>query len=157
MIASTTLRTLSLAALLLVAAAASASAVWPENPSDGRPADGDPSHTRIGPLDPSAIRDFWLAAPGGGGTSGGAGGEAWRGTDFVENGDLPEGDTPAGVVFTPDGSRILVAHRDSKNVIVYDAATRDVLAVVDVLAGRADVAADYELPMSLRREPRTDP
>jgi dihydropteroate synthase len=33
------------------------------------------------------------------------------------------------------------------------AATRDVLAVVDVLAGRADVAADYELPMSLRREP----
>lgn len=31
-------------------------------------------------------------------------------------------------------------------------ATRDVLAVVDVLVGRADVAADYELPMSLRRE-----
>ena len=31
-------------------------------------------------------------------------------------------------------------------------ATRDVLAVVDVLAGRAEVATDYELPMSLRRE-----
>jgi dihydropteroate synthase len=40
-------------------------------------------------------------------------------------------------------------------VRVHDvAATRDVLAVVDVLAGRADVPADYELPMSLRREPR---
>jgi dihydropteroate synthase len=39
-------------------------------------------------------------------------------------------------------------------VRVHDvAATRDVLAVVDVLAGRADVDPDYELPMSLRREP----
>jgi dihydropteroate synthase len=39
-------------------------------------------------------------------------------------------------------------------VRVHDvAAARDVLAVVEVLAGRADVAADYELPMSLRREP----
>jgi dihydropteroate synthase len=31
-------------------------------------------------------------------------------------------------------------------------ATRDVLAVIDVLMGRAEIAADYELPMSLRRE-----
>lgn len=42
-------------------------------------------------------------------------------------------------------------------VRVHDvAATKDVLAVVEVLAGRADVAADYELPMSLRREPLPD-
>lgn len=39
-------------------------------------------------------------------------------------------------------------------VRVHDvAATREVLAVIEVLAGRADIAADYELPMSLRREP----
>jgi dihydropteroate synthase len=39
-------------------------------------------------------------------------------------------------------------------VRVHDvAATRDVIAVVEVLEGRADVADDYELPMSLRREP----
>jgi dihydropteroate synthase len=39
-------------------------------------------------------------------------------------------------------------------VRVHDvAATKDVLAVIDALTGRSDVAADYELPMSLRREP----
>ena len=38
-------------------------------------------------------------------------------------------------------------------VRVHDvAATRDVLAVVDVLTGRVEVDPDYELPMSLRRE-----
>jgi dihydropteroate synthase len=43
-------------------------------------------------------------------------------------------------------------------VRVHDvAATRDVLAVIDVLAGRQRVADDYELPMSLRREPLPDP
>ena len=36
-------------------------------------------------------------------------------------------------------------------------ATRDVLAVVDVLAGRADVDPAYELPMSLRREVTAPP
>ncbi len=39
-------------------------------------------------------------------------------------------------------------------VRVHDvAATRDALAVIDVLQGRLEVAPDYELPMSLRREP----
>ncbi|MET0729520.1 MAG: dihydropteroate synthase [Acidimicrobiales bacterium] len=43
-------------------------------------------------------------------------------------------------------------------VRVHDvAATRDVLAVVDVLTGRADVDPLYELPMSLRREPVPTP
>lgn len=47
-----------------------------------------------------------------------------------------------------------VAATPGNIVRVHDvAATRDVLAVVDVLAGRADVPRDYELPMSLRREP----
>jgi dihydropteroate synthase len=59
------------------------------------------------------------------------------------------------------GTMAAVAHVAATpgNIVrVHDvAATRDVLAVVDVLAGRADVAADYELPMSLRREPLPDP
>lgn len=47
-----------------------------------------------------------------------------------------------------------VAATPGNIVRVHDvAATRDVLAVVDVLVGRADVPRDYELPMSLRREP----
>ncbi len=55
------------------------------------------------------------------------------------------------------GTMAAVAHIAAVpgNIVrVHDvAATRDVLAVIDVLTGRADVAADYELPMSLRREP----
>jgi dihydropteroate synthase len=58
------------------------------------------------------------------------------------------------------GTMAAIAHvaATGGNIVrVHDvAATRDVLAVVDVLAGRADVAPDYELPMSLRREPRTE-
>jgi dihydropteroate synthase len=57
------------------------------------------------------------------------------------------------------GTMAAVAHIAAVpgNIVrVHDvAATRDVLAVVDVLAGRADVDPDYELPMSLRREPST--
>jgi len=127
MLGSTTFRTWFVAALLVVAAAPAA------HSSDS--GDGDPPHTVLGPLDPRAIQDFWLAAPGSG-----AGGEWRRGSDFVSNGDLLEGDTPSGAAFTPDGTRLLVAHRDSKNVVIYDAATRDVLAVVALSGSPNDVA-----------------
>jgi len=59
------------------------------------------------------------------------------------------------------GTMAAIAHLTAEPggiVRVHDvAATRDVLAVVDVLQGRADVAEDYELPMSLRREPAPSP
>ncbi len=42
-------------------------------------------------------------------------------TSDIPAGDAPEGDTPSGVAFTPDGAEILVAHAESKNVIVWDA------------------------------------
>jgi YVTN family beta-propeller protein len=51
-------------------------------------------------------------------------------TTFVSNGFGDEGDTPNDVAFTPDGSRIVVAHRDSRNLTVFDAATRDVLRTI---------------------------
>ncbi len=44
--------------------------------------------------------------------------------DFAPNGIAPEGDSPTGAAFTPDGTRIVVAHRDTRNLIVFDAATR---------------------------------
>jgi YVTN family beta-propeller protein len=47
---------------------------------------------------------------------------------FVFGGDLPEGDNPADVIFTPDGSTIIIAHRESRNLIMWDAAT---LAFID--------------------------
>ncbi len=43
---------------------------------------------------------------------------------FFFTGSDPEGDAPAGVTFTPDGEWILIAHRESRNVTVWDADTR---------------------------------
>lgn len=57
------------------------------------------------------------------------------------------------------GTMAAVAHlaRVPGNIVrVHDvAATRDVIAVVDAIEGRTGIAPDYELPMSLRREPIT--
>lgn len=44
----------------------------------------------------------------------------------------PEGDMIRDVVFTPDGSRYLIAHRDSENVLIYQAATGNLLAEIPV-------------------------
>ncbi len=55
------------------------------------------------------------------------------------------------------GTMAAIAHTAAEpgNIVrVHDvAAARDVLAVIDILQGRADVEVNYELPMSLRREP----
>jgi len=50
--------------------------------------------------------------------------------DFHFTGDLPEGDTPSGAAFTPDGAWIVIAHRDSRNLVVFDAATRAFIKAV---------------------------
>ncbi|GMU20079.1 MAG: hypothetical protein AMXMBFR13_01800 [Phycisphaerae bacterium] len=50
---------------------------------------------------------------------------------FASAGVAPEGDTPMDVAFSTDGRRIIVAHRDSRNLIIFDAATR---TVVDTIA-----------------------
>ncbi len=62
----------------------------------------------------------------------------------ISNGDAPEGDTAMDVTYTPDGSRIVVAHRDSQNVVVFDAATREVLKTIPVTGSpnSVRVAAD---------------
>ncbi|MEM1183985.1 MAG: hypothetical protein AAGI53_03180 [Planctomycetota bacterium] len=44
---------------------------------------------------------------------------------FFASGEQAEGDGPADVVFTPDGSTIVIAHRESQNLILWDAATLD--------------------------------
>ena len=63
---------------------------------------------------------------------------------FVFTGDDPEGDAPSDVVFTPDGSTIIVAHRESGNLILWDAATRAFVGSVPVsgLAQSVDVTPD---------------
>ncbi|QDU68414.1 YncE family protein [Engelhardtia mirabilis] len=59
---------------------------------------------------------------------------------FAPNFDQIEGDTPSAVAFTPDGSRYLIAHRDSKNLIEFDTATNDFLRAIDVSGSPQDLA-----------------
>jgi len=49
----------------------------------------------------------------------------------------PEGDSPSSVRFLPDGSAFVVSHRDSRNLLVYDADTRDLLMEIP-LSGSPD-------------------
>ena len=51
---------------------------------------------------------------------------------FAGVGVPPEGDTPAELAFTPDGAKIVIANRDSQNLVVFDAATRQVLQIIPV-------------------------
>lgn len=60
--------------------------------------------------------------------------------DFILTGELPEGDTPSAAAFTADGSKIVVAHRDSGNIVIFDAATRVVLDVIPLSGSPNDVA-----------------
>ncbi|RMF85339.1 MAG: YncE family protein, partial [Planctomycetota bacterium] len=50
-------------------------------------------------------------------------GRAGSATVLPNSADV-EGDAPTQVLFTPDGTQIVVSHRDSQNLIVFDAATR---------------------------------
>ena len=65
-----------------------------------------------------------------------------RGTaaQFVFTGDLPEGDAPSSVVFTSDGQTIVIAHRESRNLILWDAATRAFIGEVPVSGAAKCVA-----------------
>jgi len=54
----------------------------------------------------------------------------------------PEGDAPAGATFTADGSQIVVAHRESKNLIVWDAATRAFVRAIPVSGSPQSVAVN---------------
>ncbi|MFG0300317.1 MAG: GC-type dockerin domain-anchored protein [Phycisphaerales bacterium JB047] len=49
---------------------------------------------------------------------------------FVFTGSDPEGDAPSDVAYTPDGRTIVIAHRESRNLILWDA---DTLAFVGAI------------------------
>jgi YVTN family beta-propeller protein len=50
--------------------------------------------------------------------------------DFIPVGIPPEGDTPSDISLSADGSIIVIAHRDSQNLVVFDADTRVVLQTI---------------------------
>jgi YVTN family beta-propeller protein len=64
--------------------------------------------------------------------------------DFVGTGIGVECDNPSDSVYTDDGTKFLISHLDSQNVIVFDAETRDILHVI-ALSGSPqaiDVSSD---------------
>jgi len=66
---------------------------------------------------------------------------AWQ---VVSSGIPEEGDLAAEVTFTPDGSRIIVAHRTSRNLTVFDASTREVLQSISVSGTANSVAVSSD-------------
>ncbi len=59
---------------------------------------------------------------------------------FVSIDSAPEGDITRDVVYTPDGTKFLIAHRDSENVLVYNATTHAVEADIPVAGQPVSVA-----------------
>lgn len=60
--------------------------------------------------------------------------------NFVLTGSLPEGDSASAVAYTPDGSKFVIAHRESRNLIIWDAATLAFIGEVP-LSGAAQAMA----------------
>ena len=99
-----------------------------------RSPDGDPTlATWVLPADSLAFERTIFEAPRANTTRG-------TSTVFIPTGTDPEGDAPTSSVFTLDGSTILVAHRDSQNVIAYDAATQAFLYAIPVNGTPFDIA-----------------
>ncbi|MDY7107690.1 MAG: beta-propeller fold lactonase family protein [Planctomycetota bacterium] len=60
--------------------------------------------------------------------------------EYISANQEPEGDVPRNVVFTPDGSEVLIVHRDTDNVTFFDVPTRTATHTVDAGDFPVDVA-----------------
>jgi YVTN family beta-propeller protein len=59
---------------------------------------------------------------------------------YLSANEDPEGDVPRNVVFTPDGSEVVIVHRDTDNVTFFDVLTRTATHTVGVGDFPVDVA-----------------
>ncbi|MEZ6242541.1 MAG: GC-type dockerin domain-anchored protein [Phycisphaerales bacterium] len=59
---------------------------------------------------------------------------------FIPAGDAIEGDGPADIVYTPDGTTIIIAHRESHNLILWDADTLAFVGEIPVSGAAQSVA-----------------
>ncbi len=62
-------------------------------------------------------------------------------SSYISVNDDPEGDMPRELVFTPDGTEVVVVHRDTDNVTFFDVETRVATHTVDV----GDFPVDVEV------------
>ncbi len=84
-------------------------------------------------------RDITLYLGGKGDPSHGEAGRSLT-TTFLKTGVDPEGDTAAAMGFTTDGQHIVIAHRESRNLILWDADTRDFVGEI-ALSGSPNALA----------------
>ena len=63
---------------------------------------------------------------------------------FAGVGTDPEGDSAAGAAFGPDGSWFVLAHRDSRNLLVYDSDTRALIREIPLSGSPADLAVSAD-------------
>ena len=59
--------------------------------------------------------------------------------DSIDPGILPEGDLPYKIKYTADGERLITICHHSNNVYVYDADTKEILAIINVGLGPEDM------------------
>ena len=60
--------------------------------------------------------------------------------DFLSTGTEPEGDSPSDIEFSPDGTMIAIAHRDSMNVTVFDSSNLQDVFTIPVSGSPNDLA-----------------
>lgn len=60
--------------------------------------------------------------------------------EFVFTGSEPEGDAPSDVAYTPDGGTIVIAHRESRNLVLWDASTLDFVGAIPVSGAAQSLA-----------------
>ena len=76
--------------------------------------------TALAPTEPKALE------PG----SAVAGGDILLDLDFISVNMPPDGDGPTEIAFSADGSTFVISHRDSQNLVVFDAETRNVAQTI---------------------------
>ena len=97
----------------------------------GDPAEGDPIEWRATWRDASACRplgespqiEFAQGLPGG---------CAAPSALFQAVGEAPEGDMPTSAAYSLDGSTFILANRDSSNLVLFDAHTREYLRSIEI-------------------------
>lgn len=102
--------------------------------------DGDPAEPSLWLVDPAQVESILLGVRDLGSATlspltahhVGAGGCDAFSTLEVSTQQLPEGDLPSDVAFTPDGSSIVVSHTLTRNLVVIDAATRVVTNTIQL-------------------------